>query len=77
MHRAGAALRLFEGLPSRRSGEPPMRVQFRCWHTNLPISNVRFDGECRGVKTDNICSMRVLRILTDSVEKVSKMKLCN
>ena len=48
MHRAGAALRLFEGLPSRRSGEPPMRVQFRCWHTNLPMSNVRFDGECRG-----------------------------
>ena len=58
MHRAGAALRLFEGLLragvegllSGRSAEPPMRVQFRCWHTNLPMSNVRFDGECRGVK---------------------------
>jgi hypothetical protein len=31
--------------------------------TNLPISNVRFDGECGG-KADNICSMRVLLSLT-------------
>jgi hypothetical protein len=37
--------------------------------TELPIPNVR-SSVANGGKADNICSMRVLRILTDSVDKV-------
>jgi hypothetical protein len=37
--------------------------------TELPIPNVR-SSVANGGKADKICSMRVLRILTDTVEKV-------
>ena len=37
--------------------------------TELPIPNVRSSVANRG-KADKICSMRVLRILTDAVDKV-------
>jgi hypothetical protein len=36
--------------------------------TLLPIRHVRFDG--RYQRTDQICSLRVLLSLTDTVEKV-------
>jgi hypothetical protein len=44
--------------------------------TKLPIRNVR-SPVANGGKADNICSLRDLPVLTDSVEKVSKMKLWN
>jgi hypothetical protein len=47
-----------------------MRLNVRLWHGALPIPNVGSSVANEG-KADKICSMRVLRILTDSVDKVS------